>query len=55
MELRRGKRTRKRKAKEVVIERDGVRYEVCVCVNDVGDRVKWRLRAKVVDPKLLGK
>jgi len=22
-----------------------------VCVNDVGDRVEWRLRTKVADPK----
>jgi len=29
------------------------RYEGCwcVCVEDVGDRGKWRLRAKVADPK----
>jgi len=24
------------------------------CVNDVGDRVKWKLKTKVSDPKKLG-
>jgi len=44
-----GERGRPKKKRLNVIECD-IRT-AGVCVNDVGDRVKWRLRTKMTDPK----
>jgi len=49
-----GRRGRERLKKKLLNGIECDMRTVCVCVNDVGDRVKRKLRTKVVDPKNLG-